>query len=65
MEISLNNKNITTKSSNLAELAEEIGLPAKGVAIAVDDSIVPRSEWGDKVLKEGCKVLVIRAACGG
>ncbi len=52
--------------STLAELLRELGLAErKGVAVAVNDAVVPRSEWPAQPLAEGARVLVIRATQGG
>ena len=46
-------------------LEDIISLYEKGVALALDSKMVPRSEWGNTPLHEGAKLLVIRATCGG
>lgn len=38
---------------------------ADGVAIAVNDAVVPRRQWGDVHLHEGDAVEVIHAVQGG
>ena len=46
-------------------LALELELPEKGVALALDGKMVPRSDWEGTALHEGAKLIVIRATCGG
>ena len=65
MEITVNNKVLETQARTLEELAQELALPAKGVAVAVSNSMVPRTEWGTTPLHEGDAVIIIKAACGG
>ena len=65
MKILINDKETDTFVSTLAALAEELNLPAKGVAVAVGGKMVPRTEWADAALHEGDKVIIINAACGG
>ena len=65
MTIQINNKATETKASNIAELANELGLPQKGVAIAVANTMVPREEWDTTALEEGASVVIIKAAFGG
>jgi sulfur carrier protein len=59
-----------------AELAEgatvqaavdTLDLPAagRGVAVAVDAEVVPRTEWETHELQEGARVEVLRAIQGG
>lgn len=65
MTILINNKSTETSSKNLQELAEELALPEKGVAVAVANKMVPRTEWPDTSLNENDSVVIIKAACGG
>jgi sulfur carrier protein len=37
----------------------------RGVAVAVDGEVVPRSEWGEFSLADGMRVEVLRAVQGG
>ena len=49
----------------LAYLQNE-GLADKpGIAIAVNESVVPRKDWSEFILKEGDIVLIIKATQGG
>ena len=65
MKILVNNKVTETGAGSVAELAEELGLPENGVAVAVGGVMVRRADWGVSVLSEGDSVIVINAACGG
>ena len=46
-------------------MAAELYLPEKGIAVAVDNAMVPRMEWESFTLKEGANIVIIKAACGG
>ncbi len=53
-------------AATLADLARELGLAErKGVAVAVNDAVVPRAEWPVRPLVEDDRVLVIQATQGG
>ena len=65
MTILVNNNGRETGGGSVAELAEELGLPENGVAVAVGGVMVRRADWGVSVLSEGDSVIVIKAACGG
>ena len=65
MKIQINNKEVDTKALNLSELAQEMALPEKGVAVAVNNKMVPRAQWAGTALTEGIAVVIIKAACGG
>jgi len=50
----------------LADLLRELGLAErKGVAIAINDEVVPRSAWTARALADGERILVIQATQGG
>lgn len=40
-------------------------ITAEGTAIAIDNKLVPKSEWNDRTLAEGDKITLIRATFGG
>lgn len=65
MNVTVNNKPVETGASTLKELALQLELPEKGVAIAVSNKMVPRSEWDNFAITEGVSIIVIRASCGG
>jgi sulfur carrier protein len=52
--------------ATLATLVGELGLAGRpGVAVAVNQAVVPRAAWPSHPLADGDRVLVIRAAQGG
>lgn len=63
--ITVNNKPVQTEAQTLAELATELALPARGVAVAVSNKMVPRAEWENTTLPDNASVTIIKAACGG
>lgn len=65
MNIKINNKSTDTQSVNLAALAAELELPQKGVAVAVNNRMIPRTDWEATPLAENDNVVIIKAACGG
>jgi len=53
-------------STTLSQLLGELGLSAsQGVAVAINDAVVPRSAWLTQRLAAGDQVLVIQATQGG
>ncbi|EJW90231.1 ThiS, thiamine-biosynthesis [gut metagenome] len=65
MKIIVNNQELETQASSLLSLAQELKLPEKGIAIAVNNHLIPRMEWSDYALQEGTCIVIIKAACGG
>lgn len=66
MKISVNNQ-VTeiTSPTTIYDLAEHLQLPGKGIAIAINNKMVPRTEWAVRLLQENDNVVLIKAACGG
>jgi sulfur carrier protein len=56
-----------TEGATVRQAVEALDLPAagRGVAVAVDAEVVPRTEWGTHELTEGARVEVLRAIQGG
>jgi len=55
-----------TVGAALVDLVGVLGLAdRKGVAIAINDEVVSRTGWQERLLIEGDRVLVIQATQGG
>ena len=67
MTVSLNDQSrALADGARLADLLRELGLAErKGVAIAINDEVVPRSTWPTRALADGERILVIQATQGG
>jgi sulfur carrier protein len=66
--ISLNGRDSEVPAGEtLAAVLARLGVPAdaRGVAVAVDDEVVPRSEWETFVPAEHARVEVLTAMQGG
>lgn len=37
----------------------------QGIAIGINDQVIPQSEWNSKLINENDKILIIRASQGG
>ena len=65
MKVRINNTEVETQATTVAELAQEQKLPEKGVAVAISNEMVPRTEWAQRALKEGDDIVILKAFCGG
>ena len=65
MKLIVNNKEVETTANHLLQFAKELGLPEKGVALAVNQRMIPRAQWEDYALTEGMSIIIIKAVCGG
>lgn len=51
--------------STIQSLVEVLGVKPAGLAIAVDDAVVPRSQWPTRVLHTKARILLLTASQGG
>lgn len=65
MKVSVNNKEVEIGATTLSQLTEELSLPTQGIAIAVNNRMIPRTEWAGYALNESVSIVIIKAACGG
>jgi sulfur carrier protein len=65
MKLRVNGTVCEVDAHTIAELIEVQKLPLRGVAVALDGAIVPRSQWASTSLTEGATIEVVTAAAGG
>ena len=66
MKVQVNNSEmILEENVSIRSILEKTNSPTEGVAFAVNDSVVPRSQWDSFVIKENDNILIIKAARGG
>ncbi|HZZ46981.1 MAG TPA: sulfur carrier protein ThiS [Pseudonocardia sp.] len=54
-----------TESATVADAVRSLGAPASGVAVAVDDELVPRAQWSVYRLVNEARIEVLTAVQGG
>ena len=65
MKVNINNQPTSTSAATLMALADEMKLPAAGVAMAENKKMIPRDQWDATPLAENDNIIIIKAACGG
>ncbi len=66
LTIKVNNKEYQfTEQSVLQEVISKLKIPLNGVAVAVNETIVSKSDWSTTILNQNDNVLVITATQGG
>jgi sulfur carrier protein len=50
--------------TTVAALLQELGYPDRGIAVALDQAVLPRSSWGTR-LSDGANIEVVTAVQGG
>jgi sulfur carrier protein len=53
--------------STIADVVDRLidGAEPKGIAVAVDRCVIPRSEWATTVARPGASIEIVTAAAGG
>jgi sulfur carrier protein len=67
MNVIVNNKALELPdAAKISAIFEKLSIAsAQGIAIAINEQVVPKSEWESCVLKDNDAVLLIRATQGG
>ncbi|WP_156688453.1 sulfur carrier protein ThiS [Mycobacterium sp. Marseille-P9652] len=65
MIVTVNEREVEVdERTTVAALLAALGYPDRGVAVAIDSSVVPRSRWGTAV-PDGARLEVVTAVQGG
>lgn len=68
IRISVNGEErLIEREMTVAELLKEIGVQIRevGLAVAVNEEVVPKSEYARRVVKEGDRVEIVQLVGGG
>ena len=66
MKIYINQKEIEVQDSiSVKELLDMQQIAIEGTAIAIDNKLVPKNEWNDRILTDRKKITIISATFGG
>ena len=65
MIVEVNEKKVEIdEHTSVAALLNSLGFPDRGVAVALESAVLPRSAW-DKALFDGARLEVVTAVQGG
>jgi sulfur carrier protein len=65
MRVTVNDEEVQIEEhTTVAGLLERMGFPDRGIAVAVDWAVLPRSRW-QTALSDGARVEVVTAVQGG
>ena len=65
LSIKVNGEVVETSNQILAKIIDQLNLVSKGIAVAINDEVVPKTDWQNFELKENDEVLIITATQGG
>ena len=65
MNVMVNDEQVEVdEGTTVAALLEGLGFPDRGVAVAVNWAVLPRSQW-DSAVPDGARLEVVTAVQGG
>jgi sulfur carrier protein len=65
VKVIVNDETVEVADATTVEaLLGHLGFPEKGIAVAVDWTVIPRSQW-QTALTDGAKIEVVTAVQGG
>lgn len=66
MKVQVNDKEVEVSPSfTLQQLIPYLDLPTQGIAVAVNNRMIPRTDRESHALHENDRIVIIKAACGG
>lgn len=66
MEVTVNNnKQFLEEFSNIQSMVEQLNIDVNGIAIAVNLTVISKTEWDQIKLKENDNITIIKATQGG
>jgi sulfur carrier protein len=65
MNIMLNDAPFDFSGETLKDLLDSLGKETKGIAVAIDQQVVPKSLWSNTELNEKSQVFIFESIAGG
>ena len=66
MYIKVNNENQEiSENTSIEQLVEELKISTNGIAIAINNTVVKKSEWNSTIIKNNDDILIIKSTQGG
>jgi sulfur carrier protein len=63
--ISVNGESVDGQGRSIADVLALLAVETRGVAVARNGDVVPRSQWSDVKVIEGDRIEIVTAAAGG
>jgi len=60
-----NNSQFIKEESSVLEMAGQLEIESKGIAIAINQTVISKSDWSTIQLKENDNITIIKATQGG
>jgi sulfur carrier protein len=63
--VTINGEQISAAGQTIAEYLTENGYSQTGIAVALNDTVIPKSKHGETVMKDGDRVEIVHCVQGG
>ncbi len=61
----INGEEVPAEGQTITEYLNEKGYPKTGIAVALNDTVIPKSKHGETVMKDGDRVEIVHCVQGG
>jgi len=66
MTIKVNNQSKEiSENCSISNLLSELAQPENGIAVAINQKIITKTDWANKTINNGDDILIIQATQGG
>lgn len=66
MQIFINDTLATCgKNSSLQDILTENNISPVNIAVAIDNTVIPKKEWATTFVQDGSRIIIIKAVQGG
>ncbi len=63
--VTINGEEVPAAGRTIADYLAEEGFPETGIAVALNDTVVPKSRHGETVLQDGDRMEIVHCVQGG
>ncbi|WP_114767531.1 sulfur carrier protein ThiS [Vibrio rhodolitus] len=56
---------VVARNSHLGQIISLLGLPATGCVFAINNQVIPQSEWSNTTVNQGDQIALFQAIAGG
>lgn len=53
------------EQTTISGLLSQQGITPVNIAVAMNNTVIPRSEWDTTIIEENCNIIIIKAVQGG
>jgi len=66
MYIKVNNEQQEiSENTSVQQLVEQLNISTNGIAIAINNNVVTKSEWNSRIINNNDDILIIKSTQGG